>query len=126
KDFRQYRIVDGKKVWNLDGCRRVLYRLPEILAAIQEEKTVYVVEGEKDADRLAAIGIPATCNPMGAGKWRDEYSGSLEGADVVILPDNDDAGRRHADAVARSLTGKARRVRVLTLPGLPEKGDVSD
>ena len=64
--------------------------------------------------------------PGGAGKWRAEFAEHLVGADVVILPDNDAPGREHADAVARSLTGKAARIRVVDLPGLPDKGDVSD
>ena len=63
---------------------------------------------------------------MGAGKWRDSYSEYLRGAKCVILPDNDDPGRKHAQQVARSLYGKAASVKVLELPGLPEKGDVTD
>ena len=77
-------------------------------------------------ETLARHGITATCNAGGAGKWRDEFAEHLVGADVVILPDNDAPGREHADVVARSLTGKAARIRVVDLPGLPEKGDVSD
>ena len=73
---------------------------------------------------------PATTNPGGAGKWRDEYSECFSGADVVVIPDNDDAGRNHAAQVAHSLTGIAARVRVLDLavhwPGCPSKCDVSD
>ncbi|MEW6771236.1 MAG: DUF927 domain-containing protein [Bacillota bacterium] len=112
--------------WNLEGVRRVLYRLPEVLAAVHEDRTVFVVEGEKDADRLAAIGLTATTCPGGAGKWRREYSEALRGADVVILPDSDEPGRKHAEQVAKSLRGVAASVKVLELPGLPEKGDVSD
>lgn len=76
KNFRQRR-PDGKGgwLWNLDGTRRVLYRLSNILMA----DTVYVVEGEKDADRLWSLGLPATTNPQGAGKWRDEYNSFLAG-----------------------------------------------
>jgi RecA-family ATPase len=70
--------------------------------------------------------IVATCNPGGAGKWRDTYADQFAGADVVVLPDHDKAGRDHAEAVARSLAGKAARIRLLELPGLPDKGDVSD
>src|SRR5690606_4728186 len=80
----------------------------------------------KDVDNLRALGFTATTNPMGAGKWRDEYSESLRGAHAVILPDNDEPGRQHAERVARSLYGVAASVRVLALPDLPEKGDVSD
>lgn len=127
KDFRQRR-PDGRggHVWNLKGVRLVPYRLPELIEDLAQDRTVYLVEGEKDVDRLRSLGIPATCNPAGAGKWRDEFSGIFDGADVVILPDNDDAGREHADKVARSLAGNASRIRVVDLPNLPRKGDVSD
>lgn len=124
KDFRQRR-PDGKGgwTWRLDDARRVLYRLPELLAS---SGPVFVVEGEKDADNLARIGLTATTNPMGAGKWRAEYAETLRGREVAILPDNDGPGRAHAAAVAESLRGVAASVRVVALPGLAAKGDVSD
>ncbi len=127
KDFRQRR-PDGRggHVQNIKGVRLVPYRLPDLIEALAQDRTVFLVEGEKDVDRLWALGVPATCNPAGAGKWRDEFSPMFDGADVVILPDNDDAGREHAEKVARSLVGHASRVRVVELPNLPRKGDVSD
>jgi len=126
KKFRQ-RQPDGKGgwIWNLNGIEPVLYRLPELLVA-DMEKWVYVTEGEKDADNLRTLGAIATCNPMGAGKWRDSYSETLAGCKVCILPDNDAPGRDHADKVAHSLASFAAEVRIIRLPGLPEKGDVSD
>jgi len=130
KDFRQRR-PDGRggHIWGLKGVRLVPYRLPEIIEDLAQDRTVFIVEGEKDVDRLRKLGIPATCNPAGAGKWRDEFSPTFDGADVVILPDNDDPGREHADKVARSLTGHASRIRVVHLvedmPTLPVKKDVS-
>ncbi len=126
KDFRQRR-PDGQGGWDwkLNGTRRVLYRLPELLAA-NHSRTFLVVEGEKDCDRLAEIGLVATTNAGGAGKWRNEYSEVLRGRKVVILPDNDEPGRKHAAQVAASLLGVASSVKVVDLPGLPEKGDVSD
>src|SRR5262249_38052441 len=94
---------------------------------LPKAETVYIVEGEKDADNLRAIGLTATCNAGGAGKWRPEYTDSFKlHQRVVILPDNDDAGRRHAKQVAESLAGYVRSVRILELPGLQAKGDVSD
>jgi hypothetical protein len=129
KTFRQRRpdptSRDGWS-WSVKGARPLLYRLPEVLQNIRTSAITYVVEGEKDADNLAKEGICATCNPMGAGKWSEAHSELLAGADVVILPDNDDAGQNHAQTVAASLKGKAKRVRVLHLPDLPPKGDVSD
>lgn len=125
KKFWQRR-PDGHGGWikSLKGVRRVLYRLPELLA--RPEETVYVVEGEKDADALVHAGLLATTNPGGAGKWRDEYSAFLREREVVILPDNDAPGREHAQQVAHSLSGGAKNVKIVALPGLPDKGDASD
>ncbi len=115
----------GGWVWNLAGVRHVPYRLPELLAA-DPDAWVLIVEGEKDADRLAALGFPATTNAAGAGKWRPDLSEYLRGRRVCILPDNDGAGEKHAALVAPSLAGIAAETRVLWLPNLPDKGDVSD
>jgi len=126
KDFRQRR-PDGKGgwIWNLNGVEPVPYRLPELLAADLTE-VVFVVEGERDVDRLASVGLAATSNAGGAGKWRPEFAKHLRDRAVVIVPDNDEPGRRHAEAIARSLHGVAASVRVVALTGLPEKGDVSN
>lgn len=127
KDFRQ-RQPDGKGgwKWTLKDVQTVLYRLPDIIQAIKATRTIFVVEGEKDADNLVRLGFVATCNPMGAGKWKDEYSHMLRGARVVILPDNDEPGRKHALDVARSLHAHWCIVRIVDLPGLGPKEDVSD
>ncbi len=146
KHFMQRR-PDGRGgwIWKTSDIQMVLYRLPEVLAAVANERTVYVVEGEKSADRLALLGLTATCSPRGAGAWKPEYAPSLAGADIVILPDNDPQktradgsllwhpdgspvlpGQDHAMDVAKSLQGVARRVRILELPELPLKGDVVD
>lgn len=127
KTFRQ-RKPDGNGGWTykLEGARLVPYRLPEVIEAAAMGRRIFVVEGEKDADALAAEGFPATTNPMGAGKWRDEYSAHFKGADVVVLPDNDEVGQQHAEMVASSLTAHGARVWVVQLPGVPAKGDVSD
>jgi hypothetical protein len=128
KEFRQrHRGPDGKWAWKAPDTHRFLpYRLPDISEAIAHERVVFLVEGEKDVDALARHGIAATCNAGGGGKWRPDHSGHLKGADVVIIPDNDDTGRHHVNEVCKSLRNFAARVRVLELPGLPEKGDVSD
>src|SRR5207249_9765675 len=70
--------------------------------------------------------LAAACNSSGAGKWSPAFADYLATADVILLPDNDDAGRTHANDIARSLVGKAARIRVLAVPGVKEKGDVSD
>jgi AAA domain len=126
KQFRQRR-PDGNGGWlySLDGTRRVLYRLP-LLVQADPKRIVFVVEGEKDVDRLASIGLLATTNPMGAGKWLPEYAQALRGRHVVVIPDNDKVGREHADSVIASVLPVAASVRRLELPGLPDKGDVSD
>jgi Protein of unknown function (DUF3987) len=131
KTFKQRRPDGGGGwIWDLDNTRRVPYRLPDLVAALQRGDTIYVCEGEKDADNLRDLGLAATTNPGGANKWRSEYSEFLRGADLVIIGDNDQPGRDHTKQVAQNLTGLAKRVRVLDLskhwPQCPEGGDISD
>ena len=117
KDFRQRRPNDaGGWVWSLKGVRRVLYRLPAIVNA-PAGTIIWIVEGEKDAARLADAGFVSTCCPGGAGKWARVDDTALEGRDVVIVPDADDKGRRHAQDVARRLRGRAASVRIIELSG---------
>lgn len=126
KTFVQRRKERGRWVYQVRGVRQVPYRLPELVEAIASERTVFIVEGEKDVENLAKLGIVATCNAGGAGKWPDGWAEIFTDADVVIIPDNDQAGRDHAALVARSLGDAPRHLRLLTLPDLPLKGDVSD
>lgn len=110
KDFLR-RTPDGG--YSTRGIPSVPYRLPELLAQAQAGGTVYITEGEKDADSLGAHGATATCNPGGAGKWRDEYSRHLHGAsEVVVIADRDEPGRRHAAQVAASVRKTGVPVRV--------------
>ena len=127
KGFRQRR-PDGNGGWNwsLGDTSCVLYRLPEVMKAVAAELTIFIAEGEKAVDALVKLAVSATCSPGGAEKWRDDYSQHLANANVVILPDNDERGERHCEAVAKSLAGVDARVRVLRLPGLPHKGDAFD
>ncbi|MFA0746759.1 MAG: DNA primase, partial [Armatimonadota bacterium] len=127
KRFAYRQPDNGKWRWNLEGIPRPLplYRLPELLAA-DRKQPVFILEGEKDADNLWQHGLVATTNPMGAGKWSQVDDKPLEGRQVVILPDNDEVGRKHAEQVAQSLYGRAASVRIVYLPDLPPKGDVSD
>ena len=114
----------------IDAANLVLYRLPDVIKAIADETMVFISEGEKDSDALAALGFAATTCAMGAGKWRPQYTECLRGADVVLLPDNDEPGRDHAQAVAALMHGVAKRVRLLDLAEhWPECGsgqDISD
>jgi len=123
KSFKQ-RAPAGNAKWDyrLNGVRRVLYRLPEVM----KSEEVVIVEGEKDADTVCSLGFTATTSPMGAKKWRPEYSDSLKGKDAVLVPDNDNEGREHMAQVGAALRGIARSIKWLDLPDLPSKGDVSD
>lgn len=126
KGFRQRR-PDGKGgwLWSVKDVRQAPYRLPQLLTA-DPEAWVFIVEGEKDVLRLESVGLVATCNAGGAGKWPTELSKHFAGRRMVILPDNDEPGHQHASKVRSALSGVAAEVRVLCLPGLPPKGDVSD
>jgi predicted P-loop ATPase len=132
------RRPDGKGGYinSTKGIRKLLYRLPDVMAAIVDGRTIVVVEGEKDADNLRALGLVATCSPDGANKpghkskWLPEFSEMLRGADIIVMNDNDEAGRAHRDATVEGTMGVAKSVRVLDLAdhwrGMPEKADVSD
>ena len=119
KDFRQRAPINGSGwTWSIKGVRRVLYRLPEVLAAVAEGRTVYICEGEKDVEAARSLGLVATCNAMGAdngsgNKWLPEFAELLRGANVVVVPDQDDPGIRHAEWVISTLQGKAQSVRVV-------------
>jgi hypothetical protein len=129
KKFLQRRPgTDGEWIWSLGDVRRVLYRLPELLKA-ETGETVYIVEGEKDVESLRSLGLTATTNPGGAsqsGKWLEEFNDYLKNRTVIILPDNDGVGRTHANKIADLLKGTAKSIKIVPLPNLPEKGDVSD
>jgi hypothetical protein len=128
KRFTQcHRGPDGEWVWNIEGCKIVPYRLPELLEDIAQERTIFIVEGEKcvDAGR-DQLGIPATCNPMGAGKWWDELTEYFRDADIVIIPDPDAPGHKHAQLVGEKIAPVARRVRVLDLSAIERLGEKED
>jgi replicative DNA helicase len=97
----------------MEGVRRVLYRLPEVLKA----ETVWVVEGEKDVHTLEAAGVVATTNSGGASqKWQAEWTEALAGKRVIVIPDNDDPGRKHGAVVVKELTGRAAEVIQVEVP----------
>jgi putative DNA primase/helicase len=137
KDFSQRRPLrahgesesDPVAHWayNLEGVRLVLYRLPELLRS-PACVPVLVAEGERKADRLRRLGLAATCNVGGCGMgWLPSYSLALRGRRVVVLPDCDAAGAKHAFVVAGSLMCHgAASVRIVPLPGLGAREDVVD
>ena len=141
--FRQRR-PDGKGgwIWGLKGVRRVLFRLPELIAAMKAGAHIIVPEGEKDVLTAVKLGYAATTMCGGVGKWRKEYTAFFAGADVVIISDNDPQakdpqtglpafhpdgrpklpGQDHAASVARRLSRVAASVRVVMFP----QKDLSD
>jgi hypothetical protein len=110
--------------WNVKGSPALPYKLPELLKAIAAQRVIFIAEGERKVNALLKWDIAATCNAGGAKSWKPEHSAFLKGANVVILPDNDDAGRNHANVVGESLQGIAANVRLLELPGLEHKSDI--
>jgi hypothetical protein len=115
----------GDYIRNIQGVRRVPYRLPELLAA-PRSAPVLIVEGEKNVDDARRFGLTVTTNPFGAGKWNPEFNRFFEDRLVVVIPDNDHEGREHAADVVAHLSAVAASVKVLALPGLKAKGDISD
>ncbi|MDJ0341776.1 hypothetical protein [Streptomyces sp. PH10-H1] len=134
KDFSIYRpLTGGKRSYSLKGLEeRPLFRLPRVLAAIEKGEPVYLPEGEKDVKAAERAGVTATCNFDGAAregqrtKWKPEYGDTLKGAHVVIVQDNDEAGRAHAAAAYRDLLGKAASVRIVQGLVQAEHSDLSD
>lgn len=121
KEFRQCKAngID----WGVEGVRRVLYHLPQL----KQAGVVHVGEGEKVVHALENLGLAATTNLGGAGKWKKVDAEQLAGKDqVIIFEDNDEPGRRHAQDIARSLSGRVRSIKVISFPELPEKADVAD
>lgn len=117
KDFRQ-RTPDGKGgwTWSTKGVRKVLFRLPETIAAIAAGKRIVVAEGEKDVLKLVEHGFDATCNPGGAGKWLDEHTQALRGAVVMVIADKDAPGRAAVAKIAGQLRGVASSVKMIECP----------
>jgi DNA primase len=134
KTFRQRRPDPDRPngwIWNLEGVRHGLYRLPELREAGADE-IVFLPEGEKDVETLAGFGLVATTNSGGAKNWRQDHAELLRGRDVVVLVDNDDPGRERGQAIAASLHDIAKRVRILDFahpdiwPTAPKHADVTD
>jgi len=138
KGFKQRRPDPdnpGRYIWKdvFKGITPILYNLQAVTKAIEEHRPIFIVEGEKDCESLAKLGFTATTCPMGAGKWRNEYSDVFIGTTAYIIADNDEAGKNHAKAVAKSLAGKAEEINMIDLTAakgenadLPQGYDISD
>jgi hypothetical protein len=124
------RRPDGNGGWinDMQGVTKVLYRLPR-LRRLSPGGLAVIVEGEKDVERLERedLAIVATTNAGGAGKWNDpSYGKEFAGLEVVVIPDNEDVGHKHAAQVVASVLPYASSVKLLELPGVKSGGDVSD
>lgn len=109
--------------WDIRDVRRVIYNLSEVI----KSDVVFVVEGPKDAETLRGLGLVGTTAPFGASaKWKPEFNQWFKSKDVIVIPDNDKPGKRHALDVCRNLKLVANKVRVLDLPDVKEKEDVTD
>lgn len=128
KSYSVHRPVPDGWASGRGGAPRVLYRLPDVLAAVKRGQVVHVVEGEKKAHALRALGLVATCNDGGAGKFTREHAESLRGARcVVVWADNDEPGKSHAEQTARLLREAGiRDVRLPALPGLKHREGLDD
>lgn len=128
KSYSVHRPVPGGWASGRGAARRVLYRLPEVLAAVQRGDVLHVVEGEKKAHALRVLGLVATCNDGGAGKFTREHAESLHGARcVVVWADSDEPGKAHAEQTARVLREAGiRNVRLPALPGLEHREGLDD
>lgn len=122
KRFMQRRPNGTGWTWGLGDVELLPFRLPEW----QDSKFVAVCEGEKDVLALERLGMRATCNNGGAGNFKPAIVRYFSGKQVAIFPDNDEKGREHATKVAELLSGIAASVKIVELPDLPVKGDVSD
>jgi hypothetical protein len=113
KGFRQRRPdANGSWIYDREGTPDVPYRYPDLLRARNkgtEGDTVFIVEGEKDVETLRSLGFTATCNAGGAGNWPKGMVKGFHGVDVVLIPDNDEAGHHHVQKVILILSGTAQR-----------------
>lgn len=116
-NFHQYHYNNGKWIKGGIGKEKlVLYKLPQLI--LRNTEAIFVVEGEKDANRLFDSGFLATCNPMGAGKWYEHFNKYFDYRDVFIIPDCDFPGYSHLEIVGNQLIkhNKINSLKVINLP----------
>ena len=125
KTFKQRHFKDGKTVWGLKDIEPLPYNLPKILE--DKDKTIFIVEGEKDADRLVSLGFLATTNSGGSKNWKPSLNKYFKDRRIILISDNDSAGYLHTQAISNHLLSEAESLHFLSLEGkVADKGDISD
>lgn len=125
KSFKQRHFKDGKTVWGLKDVEPLPYNLPKILE--DKDKTIFIVEGEKDADKLNSLGFLATTNSGGSKNWKPNLNKYFKDRRVIIIGDNDSAGYSHIQTISNHLLSEVMSLHFISLEGkVPEKGDISD
>ncbi|MCX5924612.1 MAG: AAA family ATPase [Candidatus Dependentiae bacterium] len=117
KKFYFEQEKNGQIITNIDGCRRVLYHLPQLLYGISKEQTIFLVEGEKDVETLLKHIIFATTT-ITSLEWDENYTQILKDANVVVLYDNDKTGLQRKELLCKSLYGQVKSLKVVDLPGI--------
>lgn len=123
--------IGAKEKW-FPSQEHSLYNIHNLVQAVKEEQIIFIVEGEKDADNLIKRCLVATTTSIGATKgdigrkWLKKFNTYFQNADVILIPDNDLVGKNFMDHVAGQLNGIANSVKIIELPNLSEKEDVSD
>ena len=106
-------MIKGKNEWNWNGIQLVPYNLPLLLKANQKNESIFIVEGEKDADNLNHLGFTATTFSGGAGKWKDSFRNHFIGSDLILIPDNDQAEIKGMEKIAEYLSPVTKRLRII-------------
>jgi hypothetical protein len=132
RSFPQYHWIEkgvtGKSHWapNAPKGPKLPYNYPQLVKAAPEVP-IFICEGEKDTETVTGLGLVATTNPNGAGKWTADLSKHFKGRKTVyILEDNDNDGRRHVAKVADHLNKIVGGMYLITFRDMPEHSDVSD
>ena len=122
----------GAKKAYYPGQEQLLYNLPNVIKGIKEGQTIFITEGEKDSDSLITRGLIATTTSIGATKgdlgkkWPSRFNSFFKGANVVLLPDNDEPGKRFMEHIAIELKNIANNIKIVELPDLSKKEDITD
>lgn len=113
KSYFQVQFKNGEWVNGIKNVEIKLYNLPKV----QDSQKIYIVEGEKCAEKLEKkFNVTATTNSGGAGKWKTSYNKYFADKEIIILPDNDEPGRKHGNLVADNLSKISKSIKVVQLP----------